>query len=398
MTPKYALKSSSRLHGWGAYLFATLILSVGVVCAETDLDKLAVEDVEKIKQEKAAEEKRQYDERVKREAKEAADKAKAAAAKAEAARVAELQQKCEKKGGDWKKGKCVMPQPKPPAPKPIPAPAPEPVAVVEPPASRPVAGNSQDMPHMLPIPAGTFTMGCVDGRDNVEGVAACGGDETPAHEVTISAFQMAKTETTVGQYMACVDVGVCPAPEWLEPNAPDYYKKLGTGLSDFNYPIVGVSWNDANTYAQWLSKETGKPYRLPTEAEWEYAARGGTDSAYPWGNKASHEFANYGKDECCDGLASGKDQWVYTAPVGSFAANGYGLQDMNGNVYEWVLDTWHSDYKGAPVDGSAWESGTYRVLRGGAWINDARNVRSANRDYDTPDDRSLNMGFRLVLS
>jgi formylglycine-generating enzyme required for sulfatase activity len=251
-------------------------------------------------------------------------------------------------------------------------------------------------PVMEDIPAGTFTMGCDDERDNVEG--GCYDSEKPAHKVTLNGFQMAKTETTVGQYMACVDAGACPQPEWQEKGSEyniktgtnDLYKKFGNALSAPNYPVVGVSWDNAKAYAEWLSKETGKSYRLPTEAEWEYAARGGTDTAYPWGNAIGKGNAN------CDNSSCG-DKFEYTAPVGSFAANGYGLQDMNGNVYEWVLDTWHDNYNGAPVDGSAWESGTYRVLRGGAWYNSARLVRSAYRNLNTPDNRSNNIGFRLVL-
>jgi formylglycine-generating enzyme required for sulfatase activity len=317
--------------------------------------------------------------------------------KANAARFAELQQKCEKKGGDWKKGKCVMPPP-PPAPAPKkPDPTPKPVIVEEPapvdeqpPEPAPVVSASHAMtPQMVNIPGGTFTMGCVDSRDNVEG--GCYDSEKPAHEVSVSAFQMAKTETTVGQYMACVDAGVCSQPEWQEANAPDYYKSLGAGLSGSNYPVVGVSWNDANAYAKWLSKKTGDFYRLPTEAEWEYAARGGTDTAYPWGNAIGKGNANCYGDGC-------GDKFDYTAPVGSFAANGYGLNDMNGNVWEWVQDNWHSDYKGAPADGSAWESGgdASRVLRGGSWYNLAQYVRSADRNYYTPGLRDGYDGFRLA--
>lgn len=254
-------------------------------------------------------------------------------------------------------------------------------------------------PEMVSIPAGTFTMGCVEKRDVVDGMDdKCYDSEKPTHEVTLDAFQMAKTETTVAQYMACVDAGVCPQPQWQEKGSEyniktgtnDAYKKLGSALTDHNYPIVGVSWNHANTYAKWLSEKTNKSYRLPTEAEWEYAARGGTDTAYPWGKAIGKGNANCGSD--CG------DAFEYTAPVGSFAANGYGLSDMHGNVWEWCED-WYGDYASSPVSnpkGAA--NGTYRVLRGGAWSSDARNVRSAYRDYDAPVDRDGSIGFRLVLS
>jgi formylglycine-generating enzyme required for sulfatase activity len=163
---------------------------------------------------------------------------------------------------------------------------------------------------------------------------------------------------------------------------------------------VGVSWNDAQAYVKWLSQQTGKHYRLPTEAEWEYAARAGTDTAYPWGNKASHDFANYGKDQCCDGLASGKDKWVYTSPVGSFPANPFGLYDMNGNVFQWVEDCYADSYKDAPVDGTArpvvCDANASRVLRGGSWTNFPGILRSAYRNYYTPDYRLYDVGFRAA--
>lgn len=248
--------------------------------------------------------------------------------------------------------------------------------------------HSEYEPEMVSIPAGTFSMGCDGKRDDVEG--GCDDGEKPAHKVTLKAFKLAKTETTVGQYMACVDASGCPPPEWKDKDAPDYYKSLGNGLTDQNYPIVGVSWDNANAYAKWLSKETGKNYRLPSEAEWEYAARGGSDTAYPWGNAIGEGNAN------CNSACG--DKFNYTSPVSSFAANGYGLHDMNGNVWEWVQDRWHGDYKGAPVDGSVWESGdsASRVLRGGSWNYDAQSVRSADRGDSTPGDRNGNSGFRLA--
>lgn len=264
--------------------------------------------------------------------------------------------------------------------------------------------NTQ-FPKMLPIPAGEFTMGCVEERDNVEG--GCGDDEKPPHPVKLSAFKLAETEVTVEQYLACVQQGGCPAPVWNEKGSDynistgknDLYKKMGNALTDPEYPIVGVSWESAVAYTAWLNKsqQPHQPFRLPTEAEWEYVARGGDNQlAYPWGNKASHEFANYGKNECCGGLVSGKDQWLYTAPVGSFPANGFGLKDMHGNVWEWVAD-WHGAYPAQLASNPKGTSkGTFRVLRGGSWNDSPWFVRSAYRFDFTPGFRIDDVGFRVA--
>jgi formylglycine-generating enzyme required for sulfatase activity len=156
--------------------------------------------------------------------------------------------------------------------------------------------------------------------------------------------------------------------------------------------VINVSWKEAVAYAEWLSKQTGKRYRLPTEAEWEYAARAGTEAAYWWGNEVGKNHAN------CAGCGS---QWEgkQTAPVGSFASNPWGLHDTAGNVYEWVQDCWHEDYEGAPADGSGslWEEGVcVRVIRGGSLNLKPWSVRSANRSKDVPFNRYINLGFRLA--
>lgn len=150
--------------------------------------------------------------------------------------------------------------------------------------------------------------------------------------------------------------------------------------------MINVSWDDITTeYLPWLSLATGKSYRLLTEAQWEYAARGVRSSSTPsssywWGDRARREYANYGRDHCCAGHKEGKDQWESTAPVGQFPANPFGLHDMHGNVWEWVEDCWHDRYDGAPADASAWTTScveTSRVLRGGSWIEGPGDVRSA---------------------
>ena len=176
-------------------------------------------------------------------------------------------------------------------------------------------------PTMVRIPAGSFRMGSKNGSSN----------EKPVHQVSLSAFAIGKYEVTFAEYDKFA-------------NATGKSKPSDSGWGRGNRPVINVSWNDANAYAKWLSQQTGHTYRLPTEAEWEYAARAGTTTKYWWGNTASHEYMNYGTDSCCNGLAKGKDRWKYTAPVGSFAANQFGLHDTAGNVWEWVHDVYDSSY------------------------------------------------------
>jgi formylglycine-generating enzyme required for sulfatase activity len=157
-------------------------------------------------------------------------------------------------------------------------------------------------------------------------------------------------------------------------------------------PAIDVSFEDARAYAEWLSKETGRRYRLPSEAEWEYAARAGTETVYWWGPKVGKNQAN------CGGCGSRWDI-KQTAPVGSFAPNSYGLYDTAGNVWEWVEDCYHSSYTGAPADGRAWvddETCGLRVLRGGSWDTEPSWLRSATRHGDRPDIRYHVVGFRLA--
>ena len=155
--------------------------------------------------------------------------------------------------------------------------------------------------------------------------------------------------------------------------------------------MINVSWHDAVAYVQWLSDKTGESYRLPSEAEWEYAARAGSKKKYSWGNDIGHNRAN------CDGCGS---QWddKRTAPVGSFSPNAWGLYDMHGNLWEWVQDCWNDTYQGAPADGSAWTRGdcSLRVLRGGSWGGKPGNLRAAYRVRGTTGKRNNNIGFRVA--
>ena len=225
---------------------------------------------------------------------------------------------------------------------------------------------------MVVIPAGSFRMGCVSGVD-------CFDDEQPIHQVTIpQALAVSKYEVTFAEWDACVSAGGCshrPNDAW------------GRGRR----PVMRVSWDDVRGYVRWLSQQTGATYRLLSEAEWEYAARAGTSSAYSWGNQIGSGRAN------CDGCGSQWDK-SQTAPVGSFSPNAFGLHDMHGNLWKWVQDCWNESYSGAPSNGSAWQSGdcSRRVLRGGSWSGRPRDLRSAYRDWSPSDNRINLNGFRVA--
>ncbi len=225
---------------------------------------------------------------------------------------------------------------------------------------------------MVVIPAGEFMMGSPDaekGRDK---------DESPQHKVTIAKpFAVSKFEVTFDEWDTCIKFGGC---------AQVSNSNWGRGTR----PVIDVTWHDAQQYVAWLSKMTGQTYRLLSEAEWEYATRAGSDTAYAWGDDIGKGNAN------CNGCGS---QWdgKQTAPVGSFAANAFGLYDMHGNVWEWVQDCYQDNYNGAPTDGSAWISDNCanRVVRGGSWSNDPRNLRSAIRYGDATDRRNYSLGIRV---
>jgi formylglycine-generating enzyme required for sulfatase activity len=261
-----------------------------------------------------------------------------------------------------------------------------PVAPV-PPAALNAGSVFRDCPNVCPemvvVPAGSFMMGSPPGEDGRN------ADEGPQRRVTISRpFALGKFEVTFDEWDACLAAGGC------KHNPSDF------GWGRGRRSVINVSWNDAKEYAAWLSDKTGKTYRLPTEAEWEYAARGGKASLkYWWGNDASHEYANYGTDRCCNGFAAGRDRWVNTAPVGQFPANPFGLHDMHGNVFEWVEDCYEDSYKGAPSDGSARTSGRCdaRVFRQCSWRGTPRLLRSASRGWLSPWNRADDGGgFRVA--
>ena len=242
----------------------------------------------------------------------------------------------------------------------------------------PEAGTSfrdcVDCPEMVVIPAGRFWMGCEPDR-------AFSEKEQPAREVRIARrFALSKHETTFAQWDACVAGGGC------DGYLPDDH---GRGWGD--RPVINVNWRDARKYASWLSEKTGKRYRLPSEAEWEYAARAGSTTRYSWGDDIGPNWANFE-------LTSREKHW--TLPVGLFRPNAFGLHDMHGNVWEWVEDCWNYTYDGAPSDGSAWLSGDcgLRVTRGGAWDTHWLNLRSAYRNRGGAGLRNPDMGFRVALT
>ena len=227
-----------------------------------------------------------------------------------------------------------------------------------------------ECPEMVVVPAGSYRMGSANGEP----------DERPVHNVIIGTpFAVGKYEVTFAEWDACEEAGGCGyIPE-----------DLGWGRGQ--RPVIDVSWNDAQRYAQWLSKKTKEPYRLLSESEWEYAARAGTQTAYSWGDKIGRGQAN------CDGCGSRWDD-SRTAPVGSSTANRWGLHDMHGNVWEWVEDCWNESYAGAPRNGTAWLRGncSRRVLRDGSWNMHPWHIRAAFRSRMSFDLRIFDAGFRVA--
>ena len=222
---------------------------------------------------------------------------------------------------------------------------------------------------MVVLPADNFQMGCVSAQ-------GCFDRELPLHVVNIPrAFAVSKYEVTFEDYDRFNNQNLVGDGGW------------GRGRR----PVINVSWNDAQEYVAWLSRETGESYRLLSEAEWEYAARAGSLTAYSWGDDIGDNRAN------CVGCGSRWDH-SQTAPTGSFPANAFGLHDMHGNVQEWVEDCWNENYAGAPVDGEAWRSGEceLRILRGGSTNVNPANLRSAHRFRFNAVFRSRIIGFRVA--
>jgi len=222
---------------------------------------------------------------------------------------------------------------------------------------------------MVVVPSGSFMMGSPEsevGRYRNEG---------PVHRVSVhQPFAIGKYEVTFAEWDACVSGGGCNG-----------YRPHDEFWGRGKRPVINVSWKDATSYTSWLSRKTGHAYRLPSEAEWEYAARAGTDTRYHFGNNINPSEANHGWN--IDG----------TVAVGSYPANAFGLHDVHGNVEEWVEDCWNESYVGAPSDTSVWKAGdcSFRVLRGGTAASTMFFVRSAHRDWSDIGRRHSMDGFRI---
>lgn len=256
-------------------------------------------------------------------------------------------------------------------------------------------------PRMVVIPPGSFEMGSAGGGEDM-------ADERPRHTVRLAApFALGAFEVTRGQFADFVaatghDAGdacnTLVVGEW-RPTPGRSWRDPGFAQAD-DHPVVCVSWDDAQAYLAWLSKETGLRYRLPSEAEWEYASRAGGAGDFSWPGGLDHEVANYGRDSCCGGLAAGRDRWEFTAPTGSFPANAFGLHDDRGNAWEWLDDCYHENYERAPADGSARRSdcslADRRSLRGGSWGDGPPLLRAAYRLRGPTSGRYFTLGFRVA--
>lgn len=264
-------------------------------------------------------------------------------------------------------------------------------------------------PEMVMVPAGAFQMGSPsyeEGRDDNEG---------PVRTVTIPRdFAVGKYEVTKAEFAAFVSAtGYTSASDCHTYEDEKFEKRSGRSWRDPGFrqserdPALCVSWDGARAFAEWLSRRTGKSYRLLTEAEWEYAARAGTMTARSWGSDSAsacgyanvHDITSktvndgytWTNHACDDGVAQ-------TAAVGSYEANAFGLHDMLGNVWEWTEDCWNESFAGAPTDGSAWTSGNCErhPIRGGSWDFRPSGVRSANRNWGGYAYQSHNVGFRVA--
>lgn len=240
-------------------------------------------------------------------------------------------------------------------------------------------GNNVEL-EMVNVPAGQFWMGSPE--NDSEGL----DKERPQHLVTVPEFWMGKYPVTQAQYKEVMGTN------------PSYFKGA-------NRPVEWVSWHDAVEFCEKISEQTGTVFRLPSEAEWEYACRAGTTTRFYFGDRIGISKAHCGKrkgvvKEEFIGVGR-KEVDIGTESVGSYPSNAFGLYDMHGNVYEWCADHWHSNYHGAPTDGSSWLEGgnaSYRVCRGGSWLNRPKSCRSAYRIRSGAQGPHLNIGFRVCCT
>lgn len=274
-----------------------------------------------------------------------------------------------------------------------------------------------DCPRMTVIPAGSFTMGSPDSEEGHS------KNEGPQHQVTISrAFAIGAYNVTRAEYAAFVRETKRPSGGCSVYTGTGFAKDASKDWRDPGYrqtdrdPVVCVSWEDAQAYAKWLNSRVRKassgantgPYRLVTDAEWEYAARAGTTTPYYWGDNAD-SICGHGNVADLSGkqaipswatraVANCTDGYAYTAPVGSFPPNGFGLYDMGGNAWQWTEDCGHDNYDGAPTDGTAWTTGECktRIVRGADWHREPRAARAASHIGSRPGDPYGSVGFRVA--
>ena len=241
--------------------------------------------------------------------------------------------------------------------------------------------DCETCPDMMKVPKGRFKMGAPISEDRPS------GEEGPLHWVTIARpFAVGAYEVTFDEWDACVSDGGC-----------DGYRPDDEGWGRGRRPVINVSWEDAQMYVAWLTRKTGRKYRLLSESEWEYVARAGSTTAFHTGVTISTSQANYDGNYTY-GMGRRGEYRERTTLVGRFRANAYGLYDVHGNVQEWVQDCWHKDYVGAPIDGSAWDSDdcSSRVSRGGSWYDLPAYLRSEYRCGIDPGDRDDDGGFRVA--
>ena len=271
-----------------------------------------------------------------------------------------------------------------------------------------------DCPEMVVIPAGSFTMGSRAAEQSLANAAGLPENltrrENPRHRVNIRSFAAGRYAISKGEFATFVRANgyqteaergdgcfAWNGKEWKKDAAYNW-RNVGFTKAD-SHPVVCVSWNDAQAYVGWLNQSSGQTYRLLSEAEREYAVRGGTQTAFWWGDSIDTAQANYaGTGPSYNGSPKGAYRQA-TVPVNSFSPNPFGLYNVHGNVWEWVEDCWHENYSGAPTDGSAWTTaciGNYRVLRGGSWSGDPAILRSASRNRYSPDFRINYFGLRLA--
>ena len=292
--------------------------------------------------------------------------------------------------------------------------------------ARPCAPRPGQAPDLVAIPSGRFLMG------SPEGARGTDPDESPRHGVSVvRPFALGRCEVMVGEFRAFVeDSGYRTEAEDLDGRGcltfgsdgePGYDKQRNWRHPGFeqdeHHPVVCVSWNDAVAYVRWLSLRTGQTYRLPSEAEWEYAARAQAARGVPETSPRRYYGEDPNDTRLCDfangadrslasrfkavSVADCEDGYVFTAPAGRFRRNAFGLADMLGNVWEWTADCWHENYANAPLDGTAWREADggdcgRRVVRGGGWNDQPENLRAANRFGVTTDEANDFLGFRVA--